>query len=432
METYPSYPPTFPRGVKGVATVQGSEGVEFTVDFNTGECDCQHGKAWRWTGKKYLPNPFCTHKMRALASLTDMKPELSDYYYSELGRRYNVYVAVSAFHKELRRGRVEPALYWATVLTNWRGKHGVIAYMRNIVFEETRDLELFKYILKLSSYGKSISLLHMQKGVERFCKAPKKWELPWRLDLFLDEQRGYKQLVKDFGKDVAKPQDIIDAGLIPDLHKELVAGFAAGDRVKVQYGLKGFLKAQSKHSGDKSLAHGKHKIDLLNYLIDVYNKDVKNAFDYDEEYTDALYKAIMHRVSHHGAPGYHELNAFCDALTGEPGADPSATLTPTSHKIIAGSPVVYAPPLADVRRVPQYANDNHTWHGKALMRKFGETQLQPGADQTDIDFRLCGAYMGVAWRLLAHKQRATIDCKWGDVSWKSPNWLWGHLDRMWY
>jgi hypothetical protein len=65
------------------------------------------------------------------------------------------------------------------------------------------------------------------------------------------------------------------------------------------------------------------------------------------------------------------------------------------------------------------------------MKNF-PAELEPGAVQANLDFRMCGAYFGVAWRTLAFKQHGTIDCKWGDVSWRTPNWLYQHVADMFY
>jgi hypothetical protein len=297
--------------------------------------------------------------------------------------------------------------------------------MRNILFEETRDLALAKLILKLSSHGTSVKLLDVQNAVRRFCQAPKKWELPWRYDIFLDEMRGYRSLAKDYGYEVAKGKDIIAPGATAKLQGILQEGFTDADRVKVQIGLKGWFKSQSAD-------HDKMKIEMFNFLVDVQNGERPNGFDVDDDYCNRLQAILLRRIEQHGAPGYHELNVLADALTGETDASGLASLKPLKHKIKVNNPTIYRLPLGEMRKPPLYAHDNHTWLGKSLMRSYGQAQLQPGAKQTKLDFTLCGAYMGVAWRTLAYKQHKTINVPWDKVSWKSPSWIWEHLDNMWY
>jgi len=428
MSDYPTTAPLLPPKVSGVASVQGAEPNSFySVDFDECTCTCPHGQAWEYVSKKWVAKNFCNHKLKALASIAEKTedPGIYAFYEEMLGKRLNVWNSISAFHKELRRGDANAAMYWAMAIIPHRGKHGVVAYMRNILFEETRDINLAKYILKISSMGKSVSLLDMQRCVRRFAAAPKKWELPWRLDIFLDEMRGYRLLANEYSYDVAKGKDILPDKSRPHLQSKMHEGFKLGERWQVQYGLKGWFKS-------KSANHELMKIEILHDLIDIMNDDLPNAFDYDHDYAMEMHKILMLRIRNHGQVGYHELNALADALTGEPGASPLATLTSGSHKIYTAHPSVYRVPLrAGIKNAPLYAHDNHTWTGKAKMKQH-PTQLRPGALQTDLDFRLCGAYLGVAWRYLAVNQHAAIDCKWGDVSWSKPSWLWTHLDSMWY
>lgn len=437
-DNYPDEAPPMPASLHGIATVTGGtdRSLRYVVNFDIGECDCQHGAAWKWDNRKWVPGNLCAHKLKAISSKITAQlehnirdTELIKYYEESIGRRHNAFVAVSAMHKEIRRGDVEAALYWATCMIPHRGLVGVINYLRNIVFEETRDIRLYRYILYLSSKGRSVTRKEMNRAVARFTRAPKKWELDWRLPLFIDEQKAYRQLADKFTYDVAKPQDQIPEDARNTLHKELLAGFKEADRVRVQYGLKGLLKT-------KSPDHDKFRIAIFNYLVDVLNGDFPNAFDYSEVYSRQLHEMILMRIRNHGAPGYHEINALCDALTGEMRLSRdyvAASLPHNKHRVLVNSPRVYALPLGDMRRVPLYANDNHTWPGKALMRQYGETELQPGVQQTHIDFRYCGAYVGVAWRLLAWKQRATIDCKWERVKWNGTvPWMWQHVSKMMY
>lgn len=429
MQEAPNYAPPKPTAVTGQCQVHGQDTNQiFNVDLDAMTCDCVHGEAWYIPskGKTWKPRNLCNHKLKAIASLCTQNPDdeqLREFYDLSLGRRYNTFEAVSAFHKELRRGDTLAAMYWATMMVAHRGRHGVVKYMTNILFEETRDLNLAKYIMRVSSYGTSVSTLDMQRAVKRFCEAPKKWHLPWRIALFTDEQRGYKKLANIHGYEVAKSKDIIPAKNTPHLRDALIEGFKTADRALVQYGIKGWYKSQSPD-------HEHMRIDIFNVLIDVFNGELENSFEYTEDYAHELYDLLMLRSRIHGGVRYHDLNAFCDALTGEPGYDSAASLPDKRHKTIINNPKVHKIKLGAMKRVPSYAHDNHTWGGKAKMKQH-PSQLEPGANQVDLDFRMCGAYMGVAWRMLAYKQYGTIDCKWGDVKW-SPKWLWSHLNGMFY
>lgn len=426
MDTLPMFPPPKPPELRGTCEVNSkTTDNTYTVDLDEMVCDCQHGAAWRWNKRKWVPNSLCSHKLKAVASLLQQNPDndkLREFYEESIGNRFNAFESVSAMHKELRRADVEKALYWASVIIPHRGRHGVVQYCRRISFEETRDINLYRYATKVSTKGTSVSTLEMQRVVARFCAAPKKWELPWRREIYLGEMQGYRRLVKEFGPAVAG-NNAIEAPLQPKMREAMLEGFATGDRTLLQYGLKGWYKCKNDNFDHM-------KVDMLNDLIDVADGTHPNKFSYSEAWVDDLHSAIMAKFRQFGDIRYHELNALADALTGEDGHDPRATLKMAAHKRIVNNPKTYHLPLGELRKVPLYAQDNHTWAGKAKMRSY-RAQLDPGAKQTDLDFRMCGAYMGVGWRTLAMHQHGTIDCKWGDVKWE-PKWLWQHLDNMFY
>lgn len=425
---YPTYPPkTIPVSLRGKkARIEGhGDGIFYTVDFATGECDCSAGAAWRWGGKQYAENRLCSHKLRAVASALAEEPslDLRVYYDKSVGKLYNAFVAISAFHKELRRGDTPKALFWAEVMLAHRGRRHIMRYMSNIVYEETRDIALDEYLTGLLEKGDMLTAMDMQHAVARFAAAPKKWELPWRYSIFMTEMKAYRELADAYSYDVAKGSDIIPAAQYGILKRKLLRGFQAGSVLKVQTGLKGLLKLRCDN-------YDTLKIDLFNLLTDVVNGEHPNKFMRDLAHIDRLHAVIHRRIEATGGLGYHDINALADALTGEtPTA--ASTLTKAQHRRVTRRPTLYTLPLGSYRRVPLYANDNHTWAGKALMRTFA-AQLRPSAVQTDLDFRLCGAYMGVAWRTLAYKQGLTLDSKWGDVSFAKLPWLWKHLDKMWY
>lgn len=302
----PMFPPPHPATVTGSCEVNG-----YDVNLDEMTCSCKHGAAWRFDGKRHKPANLCSHKLKAIASLLSQNQDdqlMREFYDESVGRRFNAFEAISAMHKEVRRGDVEAALYWATVMVPHRGRHGVVGYLRNILFEETRDLGLARYILKVSSKGRSVSHIEMQRAVTRFCAAPKKWDLPWRYDIFIDEMRGYKKLADKFGYDVAKPKDIIDKKHYRHLKSQLLHGFEQGRRDLVQYGLKGWFKS-------KSDDHDHMKIDIFNLLVEISDSEHPNAFEHDIDYANEIYKICMIRMRNHGGVGYHELNAFCNSYS---------------------------------------------------------------------------------------------------------------------
>ncbi len=388
----------------------------YTVDLGAGTCNCKNGQAWAWHIKNeyWVRSQTCSHKIRAMADLLEKAGRPSDMqaaYAKEVGSRYNMYEVVSAFHKELRIGHVERAVFWGTMLANFRGSKGVIKYMLNILYEETRDHTMGNWLLDTLITGtKENEYTDMCRGIAIFCQSKKKWELPSHFDFLMAEMRGYERLVKEFGRDVAKGGNIIADKAKPGLLVALKTGLAKDNKDLTQYGLKGLQKLKT---GDID----SHRAWLINTL------EIPMAA---RKHAPLLRDYIGKRAVNKYGVGYHELNAYIDLLCGEPYA--AGNTAPAALKAILAAP---PPPLrlGAAPAIPIYAHDNHTWAGKALLRRF-PAEWQPGAVQEHYDLRLCGAYMGVNWRHLAFKQFKRIDCNWSDVVW--PKWLHETVSNLWY
>jgi hypothetical protein len=373
--------------------------------------------------------------MRAAASIISelpsgvQKQSAQAAYNKLLGERYIIWESVSAFHKEIRRGDREKACYWALSVAAHPGLSGVVRYRMNILFEESRDVDLYLRLIRLCERGNKVTYDEVMNAVKLFCSAPKKWELQPRLGIFLNEMRGYKALAKEHTYAVAKGADIIEPQHNSHLEKALIEGLLRGDPVMTQYGLKGLYK--SKSSNIKAL-----RIQSFNILTDAVNREGPftkgHGFDYDEDYALTLQSRIMRRYSTFGDMGYHELNALCDALTGERYPSGEHTTPTRIARLTLTSPKPYVPPLGAIRAIPLYALDNHNHRGKHLMRQWGATELLPGAVQSHLDFRWCGAYFGVAWRMLAYSQHKTCEVSWQDVKWNQVPWLYKHVNQMFY
>lgn len=405
-----------------VSAEMGTSARKFFVNLSIGECDCPRGHAWSWDNKnsKWYNNAYCPHKLKVIASIVDKwvnkdtKQHVFDAYIQAVGTRYNQWEVVSAFHKELRRGDFNKAFFWGLILSVKRSYGGVIKYLCNIVYEETRDHVLAEILLTLAS-RKDNDYDTVAKAIRLFCASTKKWELPWRLEIFQAEMKGYQQLVKEYGPEVAKGGNIIPVEQKASLLNDLKRGLATKNLVKMQHGLKGLQKL--KYDNLET-----HRYWLYEQLYDYADAMVPCT---DGSVWDII-EVINLRISTGHGVGYHELNALADCLAGEAatgGNTPSAAL---KIRLRAPSPPY---PLGIWPAIPLYAQDNHTYRGKALLRRFPE-ELEPGADQVHLDFHLCGAYYGVAWRMLAYNQHGTIDVPWGKVKW--PIWLISTVKSLWY
>lgn len=419
--------PTFARS--GTILTNGRHPREIFVDLVIGECECQKGFAFARDAKvagKWYNAPYCTHKLRLMASAmeadTESDPiELRRAYFKALASRYNRFEVVSAFHKELRRGDFEAAWFWAIILSTYRSIRGVFDYMLNIIYEETRDHDLHLHLIKVRKSSKRHTLDEMSRAVALFCAAKKKWEIPRRLSVFENEMRGYKRLADKYGWDVAKGGNIIEDAAAKDRFVALMdKAVATQDEVSFQEGLKGLQKLNFIEGSPDPNDYYNYRYWLYETLYDIAEKHLPPTHDVWE-----VIAVINERINQDLGIGYHEINCIGDCMLGESYGD--GLLSPAQRTRVIKRPSAPAP-VGNWPAMPLYANDNHTYRGKALMRRCGD-QLKPGAKQTDLDFRWCGAYFGVAYRMISHAQHKEV-ADWHNVKW--PKWLYSIVHNMWY
>jgi len=384
----------------------GSIQNNYYVDLDEGTCTCKNGfPAIHTIEKGDIPNPYCTHKLKAIYSLYvrerdhKTKDELYYAFLKALSTRYNIYEVCSAFHKELRRGSVKNAWYWAQILITMRGMSGLIRYMVNITYEETRNHTLGEALLKCFEHPKEITIKDCFKFVSWFCDSKKKWDLGhWRYHHFFFHEMyaGYFRLIKKYGNDVAKSDDIIplDTTFLPNLRK----AFKEENHSDIQYYLKGLQKMKhAKFGGLQGL-----RKEILNALELIKNEGpcLKNM-----EQVNKIFEMIKHKGEFYQLC-YHDINMLCDLLEGEDVSYGNSECPPLGDmpRISANS----------IKVIPLYAHDNHTWEGKYRLKKYAG-QLVPQVPQTDIDYRWNGAYLGVAFRYLSMEQLKRVG-QWYEVS----------------
>lgn len=426
----------YPEGVfkplhslfKGTALVQrytvASGDDPHEVNLTTGECSCQHGCAMVWYNAdrnktpKWIQNRYCVHKLKAMSDLvqsTDNEdnPEVMFAFMKAVATRYNKWEVVSTFHKYLRLGRFDMAYYYGGILCTNRGAKGVIQYLINIIYEETRDHDLRTYLDGLISDPKNIALLDIGKAIMWFCETPKKWDLhDVRIKMFNHEMRGYERLVGEFGEDVAKASEIIDEDMVSVFLGDISKAIKKKDYDLLQYCVKGIQK--SKFPSDIKNLH-----ELRNVTADILMRScVGNVPPFRLKNIKTFYAYIKAKPESVGV-SYHDLNAFADLIAGEPYS--YGILPRERQNEIQRLKKLPKFPFDKFPSIPLFALDNHTYRGKALLRNYF-AQVPYGTEQTDLDLRGCGAYIGVGWRYYAQEQFDSIKtCKWHEV--KIPKWL---------
>jgi hypothetical protein len=136
----------------------------YEVDLAEGACTCS------------TPERPCFHVLKA----QDIHTE---------GCRRSRFEIVSALHKEIRRGDVEVAVYWADLLSKYSESY-VRNYARRIVGEETRNWTLFTMTL-------SPAAATHRDLVASVASSRKKWEHPNGYRFFEEQMRSYNRETYD-------------------------------------------------------------------------------------------------------------------------------------------------------------------------------------------------------------------------------------------
>lgn len=415
----PKYKTPDPR-IRGRAKVYAdlsktAEGDDFyIVDLGRWTCECSNGSPYYWfeDKQKWLIRRACNHKIRALADLVqahEAPEDLFKIYLKFLSQRYNAFEVVSAFHKELRRGDFEKAYFWGMVLTAHRGLRGVMRYMLGIIYEETRDHGLADWLLEQTLHEPTYK--SAARGIAWFCLAPKKWYLPHRVNIFFDEMWGYNELCDRFSNDVARGGDIIP---YMEYRDELIPAMREGAGPRFQFGVKGLQKCEGVDIQELRWWMAQ---ELTN--VGVTGGHVNGI--------EARMGYIVKKRSITQHIGYHDINMLADLVGHREPLEAGLTSQADVRRVLR-RPKIPSFPFGKAPRIPLYAQDNHTWAGKAKIKKY-PTQILPEAEQTDLDLRWCGAYYGVAYRTVSVIQHGTV-AEWHRVVW--PTWLHEVVSRLWY
>lgn len=122
---------------------------------------------------------------------------------------------MSALHKEIRRGDVEKAMHWAEWIVKIMSEFALRGYLKGIVFEETRSLELARLVVGNSKRWREM--------VEKFCKVRKKWECRDDRDRFEREKEEgeweWEELVLRDGR----CRELFEMGFAEDWHAKRCA-----------------------------------------------------------------------------------------------------------------------------------------------------------------------------------------------------------------
>lgn len=167
----------FNRVLKDPIAVETSNGFE-RVSIANGTCTC-----------KVQKNGSCIHRDLVMR-----------WQYN-----FNRYLALSALHKEIRRSDLIRVKSWANIILSFQSQESLLKYLERIVFEETRDVNLW-----IALRQKSISL---DAALERITLVKKKWQLK-----YLNSPSHFSNWYNGFKKSQSRPTPLHleIAGLLHD------------------------------------------------------------------------------------------------------------------------------------------------------------------------------------------------------------------------
>lgn len=301
----------------------------------------------------------------------------------EVGGKNFSFVVRSAMHKEIRRGDVLRALRWARVFEALDGSYKVKKYIKNILFEETRNIRLLDEWRSLA--GKDYLAM-----VAALTTSPKKWEMPERgIPMLEGYFRGYAEqvLVKsrcDFDEDRVRGV-LVNSGNSDEMFAALWA---------------------------------------LRFRNDPAEKRIA-----------LLQEAFSRRAM---PPwGVRLLTSDWDSMPGLIGHTPHVMIeVATGHW--SEKAIVYSPAAAlmlddqfvTVPSLPQYVYDNHTRVGYKNATKYLR-QVKPGEKSPpQLDLRWSGLLRGVCWRHYAFDQFGPdyVNTPWESV--RIPEEVWRHVHMV--
>lgn len=305
----------------------------YEVDLSSGTCTCS------------TPEKPCFHLNKA----RDIHVE---------GCKRSRFEIVSAVHKEIRRGDVGAALYWADLLSKYSDSY-VTNYARRIVGEETRNWTLFAQAL-------SPGELSYRDLVASLASSRKKWEHKNGYSLFEEQLRSYNR--ETYG---AAPWKTVMDGLTEAI---------ATDDVPRLYDA--WMVLDSSEAPEAAIA-------MDHVLVAEAERRFPGIADLER---------IVREYRDHDTLDVWEVRlALVEMIAGA--WDPSLNEHPYRGGVL--------PAFNDgklLRRFPTYVYDGHVRQGRRRIEEHRD-EIAPGKPQPEgIDLRWSGQFEGVAWRYAAFAQ----------------------------
>lgn len=321
----------------------------YEVEAHQGTCTCS------------TPDKPCVHIKRVI-----------DVYGQKCKR--SKYDMVSAMHKEIRRGDLESALYWADMLSlddNWYVKF----YTRQIIGEESRVFDLYHMAIEPKEYT-------YRDFVAFLTQSRKKWEHPKAYDAFLLQMESHAQVGE------------LERTAMPHVCNYFKQALQKEDW---RQAFRCFWGAWCQEPDEGIDEHWAQMDEILAESCKGLPK-INEPYEVLRKYRQATKRDCFEiRV--------HLLEARMGAL-----------ILDQEDYIWQKNRIVSHREHRVLRQVPLYAFDVHNYRGRKLIEQYGK-HVAPNISSTKIDLRWSGMCCSTAWRYAAFKQYGLnyVNKLWGSV-----------------
>lgn len=326
-------------------------GTVFVVDAYTG-CTC--------TGRRITG--MCRHERLAHDIWTRSKTGLR-------------FIIKSALHKEIRRGDVVQALLWARWCAHYHGQSWPKSYVKRLLLEEGRNVELCKN-------WQSLTHLSWVDMVAQAAAMRKKWELPDRVGVFSEY--------------VAAFEASRDEGVLTGIQEVREASEHCSSRFEL---FRLFWRAQ--RSG---------YIHASSWLIDALRPRAKALGGVAQEWVE---QELWRTTPFYGPKVLIEMVTGAWSAKANSIDDRKILLRPAMNQ---GIPLLPA--------VPIYAYDCHDSEGRKRLIRAWTHIAQNEPLPAELDLRWSGMLAGVCWREFAARQFPydAIQRKWEEAGIDQSTW----------
>ena len=321
---------------------------------------------------------------------------------------------ISSLHKCIRANDFFKSCYFAKIIKEAIGVWRVKQYIFYIVFEETLNVNLYEFLLKLFlKKDNDITDKDIYIALYYFCNSTKKWDCEEGLDFYLTQLKSEIDFMEDLVNNNKRFNKINDVGRLK-YWESVITETSISFNKRAKTFKKTFLYGLPElfYYTETALKNG--SVEDLFYISRLFymNKDV---LDFEllsniKEFKDSRLYNLMNTLKGKYAYIFNYFTLFYSLLRDISRFD----LFELNEDVITNieSKINNLLEEGNFIEIPLIALDPHTARGKSLFSsiRFGFSKKLDG-----IDLRFSGKWYAVIWRMSSYKQFKCIADNWEDV-----------------